>query len=338
MYKYIRMAILITGLALAALATADEVNVYSGRKENLLKPLLDRFSQQTGMEVNLVTGKADALLMRLTQEGEHTPADVFVTVDAGRMVRAKEAGVLQTIMSAELDAAVPEAFRDPDGTWYGLSLRSRVIVYATERVDGAEVSTYQQLAAPQWRQRICVRSSDNIYNQSLVASMLEHLGAEQTEQWARGLVANFARPPKGGDRDQIKAVAAGQCDLALVNTYYLAGMLNSKDPAEQAAAAKVAIGWPDQNGRGAHMNVSGAGVTRAAKNRTAAIALLEFLVSDESQAWYAQQNFEYPVKPGIAISDTLSAWGEFKRDALSVTRLGERNAEAVRLMDRAGWR
>lgn len=337
MVRQLTVGWLVIGLLVGTYASAAEVNVYSGRKENLIKPLLERFTERTSIEVNLVTGKADALLTRLTQEGELSPADVFVTVDAGRLVRAKQAGVLQPIESAKLDAAIPAAFRDPDGSWYGLSLRSRVIVYATERVDGAQISTYEALGSATWRQRLCVRSSNNIYNQSLVAAQIEHRGIEQTERWARNLVANFARPPKGGDRDQIKAVAAGQCDVALVNTYYLAGLLNSKDPADRAAAAKISVGWPDQLGRGAHMNVSGAGVTRAAKNRDAAIRLIEFLVSDQSQRWYAEENFEYPVKPGVAISDTLRAWGEFKRDALNVTRLGERNAAAVRLMDRAGW-
>lgn len=227
---------------------------------------------------------------------------------------------------------------DAEHQWFGVSLRSRVVVYAQDRVKPSDLSTYQDLANPNWKGKICVRSSNNVYNQSLLAALLVHDGSKNTEQWARGFVANFARPPAGGDRDQIKAVAAGRCDLALVNTYYLAGMLNSRDPAEQEAAGKVALLWPDQGGRGAHVNISGAGVTKAAKNRAQAVRLLEFMVSDEAQRWYAEMNFEYPVKPGVAVSATLQAWGEFKADDLSLSLLGRYNAEAVRLMDRAGWK
>ena len=208
-------------------APAEEVNVYSGRKEALIKPLFDRFTEETGIRVNLVTGNADALIKRLELEGERSPADLLVTVDAGRLHRAKEQGLLQAITSAQLSEVVPEIYRDPQGYWYGLSIRARVIVYSRKTIEPAQLSTYEALADPVWHNQLCVRSSSNIYNQSLVASMLAHHGREETEKWIRELVANFARDPKGGDRDQIKAVAAGQCNLALVNTYYLAGMLSS---------------------------------------------------------------------------------------------------------------
>jgi len=233
---------------------------------------------------------------------------------------------------------VPATYRDPDNQWIGLSLRARPILYVPERVDPATLSTYEQLVDPLWKGRICIRSSSNVYNQSLVASMIAAHGVEATETWARGLVANLARPPQGGDRDQIKAAAAGQCDLAIANTYYLAGMLTEDDPAEREPAERLAVFWPNQDDRGTHVNVSGAVLTQAAKNQDAAIALLEFLVSPEAQAWYAEANGEYPVRADVPVSPTLAAWGAFKADALNLARLGELNAEALRLMDRAGWR
>lgn len=318
--------------------SASEVNLYSARKEALIKPLLDEFTQATGIKVNLVTGKADALLKRLESEGRNSPADILLTVDAGRLHRAKELGVIQPIQSKTLEAAIPASYRDPEGYWWGLSLRARPIMYVRSKVDLTQLSTYEALTDPRWKGRICIRSSNNIYNQSLVASMIASLGEPATQEWASGLVANFARPPRGGDRDQIKAAAAGVCDLAIANTYYLGNMLNSSDESERAAAEKVAVFWPNQNGRGAHVNVSGAAVTSSARNREAAVRLIEFLSTDKAQAWYAQVNYEYPVKPGITWSGTLEAWGEFKADRLNLERLGELNPEAVRTMDRAGWK
>lgn len=322
----------------ASVLADDEVNLYSARKEELIKPLLDRFTTQTGVTVNLVTGKADALLKRLQSEGVNSPADLLITTDAGRLYRAKDAGVTQAVRSRTLTEAVPESYRDPEGHWFGLSLRARPILYVKDKVDPTTLSTYEALAGPEWEGRICVRSSNNIYNQSLVASMIAADGAEKTEEWAQGLVDNLARPPKGGDRDQIKAAAAGQCDIAIANTYYLAGMMKSKDEAQRAAAERMAVFWPDQQGRGAHVNISGAAVTRSASNRDAAIQLLEFLASNEAQQWYAETNGEYPVRAGIPVSETLTAWGAFKADDLNLAKLGEFNSEAVRLMDRAGWK
>jgi iron(III) transport system substrate-binding protein len=329
---------LVISLPAAHSLASDEVNIYSARKEELIKPLLDRFTEQTGIKVNLVTGKADALLKRLQSEGVNSPADLLITTDAGRLHRAKQAGVTRALDSASLTAAVPGSYRDPEGHWFGLSVRARPILYVRDKVDPASLSTYEDLASTQWKGRICIRSSSNIYNQSLVASMIAADGQDKTEQWATGLVTNLARPPKGGDRDQIKAAAAGQCDIAVANTYYLAGMLKSKDDAQRSAAERMAVFWPNQEGRGAHVNVSGAAVTKAARNPEAALKLLEYLAGDEAQQWYAETNGEYPVRAGIPVSETLSAWGEFKADDLNLAKLGELNAEAVRLMDRAGWK
>lgn len=328
-------------LALSCLTTpllAAEVNIYSARKEALIKPLLDQFTAETGIQVNLLTGKADALIKRLESEGRNSPADLLITTDAGRLYRAKDAGLLQPATSITIEKQVPSQYRDPEQYWTGLSVRARVILYSRDRIKAEQLSTYEALADPLWKKRLCIRSSNNIYNQSLAASMIVADGAEKTTAWAKGLVSNLARPPRGGDRDQIKALAAGQCDLAITNTYYLAAMLNSDDPAQQAAAEKAAVFWPNQAGRGAHVNISGAGVTAHAKNPDHAIKLLEYLVSGASQAWYAEVNQEYPVTPGVAISDTLKQWGEFKSDAINLAELGKHNAEAVKIMDRAGWR
>jgi len=333
------------GLAVAgapATASTDEVNLYSARKEALIKPLLDQFTEQTGIQVNLVTGKADALLQRLKNEGKNSPADILLTVDAGNLHRAKTAGLTQPFESAVVDAAIPATYRDPEGHWAGLSLRARPIMYVRDKVDPSELSTYEALADSQWKGRICIRSSSNVYNQSLVASLIVADGTEATEAWAEALVDNMARPPKGGDRDQIKAAAAGQCDIAIANTYYLAGMLKSDDPAQKEPAEKVAVFWPNQpgagDGRGTHVNVSGAALTAASENTDAAVQLIEFLVSPKAQAWYAEVNGEYPVREGVEISPVLAEWGSFKADDLNLVQLGELNGPALMLMDRAGWK
>jgi iron(III) transport system substrate-binding protein len=315
-----------------------EVNLYSARKEELIKPLLDRFAAASGIQVNLVTGKDDALLERLKSEGANSPADLFITADAGRLHRARAAGVLQPAESDVLDQSVPAHLRDPEGYWFGLSLRARPVFYAEDRVKPQELSRYEALSDPKWKGRICIRSSNNIYNQSLVASMIASDGEEATESWAKGFVANFARPPKGGDRDQIKAVAAGLCDLAIANTYYYGMMLAGSDDGERQAAEKVRIFWPNQEDRGTHVNVSGVALTAAARNRDNAVKLMEFLVAPESQKWYAETNHEYPVREGVAWSEMLDAWGHFKGDTLNLSVLGENNPAAVMLMDRAGWR
>lgn len=318
---------------------AAEVNVYSARKENLIKPLLDQFSAETGIQTNLITGKADKLLTRMVHEAANSPADLFITVDAGRLYRAVEANVLQPIADSELQTNVPKHLKDANGYWVGLSQRARVIFYAEDRVQPSELSSYEDLAQPKWHQRICIRGSSNIYNQSLVASMIAANGVAATESWSRGLVNNLARPPQGGDRDQIKAAAAGQCDIAIANTYYYAAMLTSKNDANQVKAAKkMKLFWPNQDGRGAHVNVSGAGIAKHSKNRGNALRLLNFLLSAPAQAWYAQVNYEFPVNENAKIDGLVASWGDFKSDAVNLSRLGELNTEAVMLMDRAGWK
>lgn len=335
--RYTLTSALILSLTATA-AAADELNVYSARKEALIAPLLEKFTEASGIKVNLLTGKADALLKRLKSEGANTPADLLITTDAGRLHRAKEAGLLQSTSSAKLDAAIPAHLKDADNQWIGLSLRARPIFYVKGKVTPDQLSTYEDLAGPKWKGKVCIRSSNNIYNQSLVASMISSEGEKKTQNWLDGFTANFAQSPKGGDRDQIKAAAAGICDVAIANTYYFAKMLNGKDAKQKAAADSMAIFWPNQNGRGTHVNVSGAGVIKHSKKAAQATQLLEFLASPEAQAWYAETNNEYPVVANVASSKTLQSWGEFKADQLNLTELGKLNKSAVMMMDKAGWK
>ena len=331
----IACTLILSGLSFSV--SADEVNLYSARKEALIKPIIDKFSQQTGIKVNLITGKADALLKRIESEGRNTHADVFITTDAGRLYRAKSAGVLKPVQSGVLNSAIPENLRDPEGYWYGLSMRARPIFYVKGVVDPKELSTYEALSAKEFNKRICIRSSNNIYNQSLVASMIAANGKEKTQQWANDFVKNLARKPKGGDRDQIKAAAAGQCDIAIANTYYFGTMIQGKEADQKKAAKAVAVFWPNQSDRGTHVNVSGAAVTKYAKNAENAQKLIEFLSTKEAQRWYADVNYEYPVRKDVEPSELLKSWGSFKSDTINLDQLGVNNDEALKIMDRAGW-
>jgi len=338
-----RLALRLTSVALAALmgmgaANAAEVNVYSARKDHLLKPVLDEFTKTTGIKVNLLSAGEDQLLERLKSEGKNSPADLFITTDVVHLHKARVAGVLQPTKSAELDKNIPAAYRDPQGYWYGLSARSRVLFTAKDRVKPGEIGTYEDLADPKWKGRICVRSSSSNYNVSLLAGLIAVLGPQKAEEWAKGVTANMARKPQGGDRDQILAVAAGQCDIAIANTYYYGGMQTSDKADERAAAEKVAIVFPNQQGRGAHMNVAGAGIAASAKNKAEAVRLLEFLSGADAQKIFAEGNNEFPVLPTAKLSPTVAAWGKFKAENINVAILGENVNEAVRIFDRVGWR
>jgi iron(III) transport system substrate-binding protein len=326
-------------LAPAAASAADgEVNVYSARHYDTDNAMYEEFTAETGIEVNIIEGDADQLIERIKAEGQNSPADILVTVDAGRLYRAEQAGVLAPVTSEQLNQRVPESLRHPDGLWYGLSQRVRGIVYAKDRVDPTEITSYEDLADPKWRGRICIRSSTNVYNQSLVASMIESNGLEATETWAEGLVANLARPPQGGDTDQILAVAAGECDLAVSNHYYLVRLMKSDKADESEAAAAVGFLIPNQDGRGAHANISGAGVIATSPNKDNAIAFLEYLTTDQAQAYFALGNNEFPVVEGIKMDPILVEWGPFETDQINAAKYGENSAEAVKLMDRAGWK
>lgn len=318
----------------------DEVNVYSARHYDTDQALYAEFTEKTGIEVNLIEGGSDELIERVKSEGINSPADILVTVDAGRLWRAEEADILQPFESETLEERVPSSFRHPDGLWVGLSKRVRGLVVNPETVENYEELTYEDLADPRFEGRVCIRSSNNIYNQSLVASMIETIGAEATEEWATGLVNNFARDPQGGDRDQIRGVAAGVCDVAVANHYYLAVMLTGDDEADLEAASKVEFVFPNQgeDGRGAHVNISGAGILKNAPNKDNAIKFLEYLTTPEAQKYYIGGNNEYPINDEAEKADVLVEFGEFKSDAVNVSALGRNNPEAIQIMDRAGWK
>lgn len=323
---------------LSPLVVAEQVNLYSARKEALIKPLLDKFTQETGISVNLVTGNADNLITRLKSEGEYSPADLLLTTDVGRLYRAKQQGLTQEISMSKVISTLPNNFRDEQGHWLGLSLRARPLMVSVDRVDPKTLTRLEDLTGPEWKGRVCIRSSSNIYNQSMVAALIAQLGESAAQEWVNGLVNNFSRSPQGGDRDQIKAVAAGMCDVAIANTYYLAGMLSSEDSTTQEQAKKIKVIWPNQADRGVHINISGVALAKNAPNKEAASKLIDFLLSEESQLWYAKTNHEYPVLADIAWSELLQSFGTFKTEQVPLGQLGELNAAAVQMMDRAGWK
>ena len=314
-----------------------EVNIYSSRHYDTDEQLYELFTEKTGIKVNVIEGDTDALLTRIKREGALSPADVFIAVDAGRLHKAVEADVLQPVTSEVLVEKIPASLRHPDGLWFGLSKRVRVI-FLPKDAPKDYVTTYEALADPKYKDEILIRSSQNIYNQSLLASMIANDGEDKTQQWAKGVVENMARRPQGGDTDQIRALAAGEGKIAVANHYYFARMIADGKPSDKEAATKVQLVFPDQEGRGSHVNISGAGVVKHAPNREQAIALMEFLTSDEAQALFAVANHEYPVVEGVEISPVLESFGEFKEDPINAAALGENNREAVKVMDRAGWR
>lgn len=327
--------------AAAATGTEPVVNVYTSRHYDTDQELNESFEQQTGIKVNVIEGDSAALLERLRREGERSPADLFVTVDAGRLHQAVQEGIFQPVQSELLNQRVPEHLRHPEGLWFGLTKRARVIVYAKDRVKEGEISTYEALAEPGWQGRVLIRSSSNIYNQSLMGSILEAHGEAAAETWCTGVVANMARTPQGGDRDQIRAVAAGEGDVAVVNTYYLGQMLAAEDkPEDQAAGAAVTVIFPNQGqeDRGTHVNLSGAGVVKGAPNRDNAVRYLEYLTSPEAQAIMVSGTKEYPVTPGVELEPELAAFGPFKEDELNASVFGGHNKAALMIMDRCGWR
>jgi iron(III) transport system substrate-binding protein len=317
---------------------SKSVNLYTDRHYDTDDALYQAFTDETGIAVNVVKGKSDELIERLKTEGTDTEADLFITADVGRLHRAKVSSLLQPVSSELLMSNIPENLRDSEGYWYGLTKRARVIVYARDRVKPEALSTYEDLTSPEWAGRVLVRGADSVYNQTLIASFIALHGPEAAKTWATGIVANLARTPKGGDRDQAKAVVAGEGDVAIMNTYYLGLMLNGSDPEEQKVAESVGVFFPDQEGDGTHINVSGGGVVNGAKNKDNAIRLLEFLASEKAQTAYAQANYEYPVLSGVPAADFLTALGTFKEQSLSLSQLGELNGDAVRILTEAGWK
>ncbi|ARN73689.1 extracellular solute-binding protein [Oceanicoccus sagamiensis] len=316
---------------------APELLVYSARNEHLIKPLFDRFTEQTGIVVNYVTDKAGPLLTRLQAEGENSPADLLMTVDAGNLWQANEVGVLAPVESAILNNNVPPHLRGADNSWFSLTIRARTMVYNTDTLSPTDLSTYEALAAPEWKGRLCLRTSKKVYNQSLVATMIAALGEEQTEQIVAGWVNNLAIDPLSNDTKVMEAVALGQCEVGIVNTYYY-GRLMKKKP-----ATPLALFWPNQQGegaqgRGVHVNVSGVGITRASQHKALAQQLIEWLTTPEAQQILMDLNQEYPVNSSVEMNAELQAWGAFKGDQVDVSEAGRLQAAAVKLMDRAGYR
>ena len=330
-------------LAVAACAPGDEasteageVNLYSSRHYDTDLALYEDFTEQTGIEVNLIEADADALIERIQSEGEFSPADLLITVDAGRLWRAEEAGVLSPVDSEVLAERLPIYLRHPDGLWFGLSTRARVIIYNKAAGEPEGLEAYADLADPAWRGDICIRSSSNIYNISLLSSIIANRGAEAAEQWASGVVANFARDPQGNDTAQIEAVAAGECRIAVVNTYYLARFAGGDDE-EKALFDQLGVIFPDQDGAGTHINISGAGVVKTAPNRENAIRFLEYLTSESAQRYFADGNNEYPAVSGLQANSAVESLGTFKPDTLNAAEIGRNQAQAVQIFDRAGW-
>ncbi len=314
-----------------------ELNIYTHRHYESDKILFKNFTNQTGIKINVIKGSADQLIQRLQSEGKKSPADVLITVDAGRLVRAKNLGLLHPVSSRKLNQNVPEIMRDPEKYWFGLSVRARVIVYAKDRITASQLSTYEDLANPKWNGRIAIRSSNNIYNQSLLASIIKSNGREKALEWAKLVRGNMARKPRGNDRDQARAVASGVADLAVINTYYLGLLANSSDEKDREVARKLKVFFPNQGGRGTHINVSGGAVTATSKNKKEAIRFLEFLTEVENQKIFAESNYEYPLDYRNAEAGIFSEWGKFKADKMELSILGLKNAEAVKLFDIAGW-
>ncbi|HSG77290.1 MAG TPA: Fe(3+) ABC transporter substrate-binding protein [Burkholderiales bacterium] len=337
----IKALIYIFGAALAfpALAQDKVLNIYSSRHYQTDEALYAGFTQRTGIKINRIEAGEDALIERIRNEGARSPADVLITVDAGRLWRAEQLGLFQPVKSALLEKRIPASFREPGGHWYGFSMRARVIAYAKDRVKAAEVPTYEALAAPRWKGRLCVRSSTNIYNLSLMGALIEQLGEVQAEAWAKAVRANMARDPKGGDTDQLKAVAAGECDVAISNHYYYARLARSAKPEDQALVAKLGIVFPNQSGRGTHVNVSGAGVLKHAPHPAAAVQFLEYLAGDDAQRYFADGNNEWPVVPSVRVDNpVLAALGEFRYDTLNVAALGRNQPASQKIYDRVAWK
>ena len=332
---HIKQLLSLACIALASISTfanADTVTVYSARNEQLLKPILDRYSKESGTEIKLLTANEGALLARLNAEGASTPADVLITVDAGNLWLAAQQGQLRAMNSAVLQKNIPAHLRDPDNQWFGLSVRARTIVYSKSAVRASELSSYEDLAQPKWKGRLCLRTSKKVYNQSLIAMMITELGEAKTEEIVRGWVANLATTPFPDDTSLLKAIAAGQCQVGIVNTYYL-GRILVKEP-----DFPVALFWANQSGSGTHVNVSGAGITKHAKNPLGAQKLIEYLSMETAQSFYVDEDLEFPANPKVKPNSIVKDWGSFKPNLLNVSKAGELQAAATKLMDRAGYK
>jgi iron(III) transport system substrate-binding protein len=332
------IALALAAAVLAAHAQEKVLNLYTARHYQTDEALYTEFTKQTGIKVNRIEAGEDAIIERMKQEGERSPADILMTVDAGRLWRAEQAGLLQPTRSKILDERIPAELRHPDGLWFGFSMRARPIFYAKGKIDPASLARYEDLADPKLKGKICIRSGAAVYNLSLLSSMIAANGPEKAEQWARGVVANMARDPKGGDTDQLTAVAAGECDVAVSNTYYYVRLMKSQKPEERAIASKLAVVFPNQGDRGTHVNISGAGVAKNAPHREAAVQFLEYLSSPAAQRYFTEGNNEYPVAPGASPNPELASIGTFRKDSVNMSVLGRNQPQAQQIYDRAGWK
>lgn len=316
---------------------AESLNIYSARHYQTDERLYTGFTDETGIEINRIEGKDDALIERIKSEGVNSPADVLITVDAARLWRAEEADLFRDVSSPVLEERVPANLRHPEGKWFGISQRARLIFYNQDRVKPGEIKTYEDLADPKWKGKVCIRSSSNVYNLSLLASIIAHKGEKAAEDWARGVRDNFARPPQGGDTDQIKAVAAGECAVAVANSYYYLRLATSEQEEDREIADAVGVVFPNQEDRGTHVNISGIGVLKNAKHPDAAVRFIEYLTSETAQRIFADGNNEYPVVEGVEAKPEVKALGAFKRDEIDVAALGENQPLAQKIFDRVGW-
>jgi iron(III) transport system substrate-binding protein len=336
-FRFLMISLYFPAFIMGCQPLTDEINVYSGRHYSSDEALFKKFTGETGIRVNLVKAETDQLINRLKMEGMSSRADLLITADAGRMIAAMNDGLLQPVTAQGVLTKIPSHLCDPDGHWFALTKRARIIVYSRDRVNPSELTTYHDLASPQWKGRVLVRSSQSHYNQTLLASIIAADGPEKAETWARGLVDNMAQPPRGNDRDQVKSLAAGIGDVAIVNTYYMGLLLKSPNPEEQSVAQQAGIFFPDQDGRGAHVNISGMGVTAASRNKENAIKLMEFMLSNASQQFLSEENHEYPVNPETPWPEMLEEWGRFKEDTVALSKLGDFLPEAMLIFNRAGW-
>lgn len=323
--------------ATAAPAFAQELNLYSSRHYDTDERLYSNFEEATGITINRIEGNADELLARIVAEGENSPADIYLTVDTVRLSRAKEAGILSSVESPALEAAIPEYLQDEDNQWFGFSQRARILFYNRNNVENPP-ATYADLMSPEYAGMICIRSSTNVYSQNILAAFIEHYGEEYARVWAERVSANFARQPQGGDTDQLRGIASGECDISMSNTYYFARALRKGDSSMTAEDLEN-IGWvfPDQNGNGAHMNISGGGVTAHAPNRENAILFLEYLASEEAQEYFSAGNDEYPAVPGVGLSPSVAALGIFRQDTVDLANLADHVATAQQIFNEVGW-
>ena len=332
---------LAAALALTAPAFAQEqvLNLYSARHYSTDEDLYSNFTKATGIKINRIEAGEDAIIERIRNEGARSPADVMITVDAGRLWRADQLGLFQPVKSQFLESRIPASLREPNGHWFGFSTRARVIAYNRDKVRPGEITSYEQLADPKWKGRVCMRSSTNIYNLSLMGALIDHLGEAKAEAWAKGVRANLAQDPKGGDTDQLKAVAAGLCDVTVSNQYYYARLARSSKPDDKQVADKLAIVMPNQSSWGTHVNISGAGVLKNAPHRDNAVKFLEYLASDEAQRYFADGNNEWPAVRSVKVDNpVLNALGDFKRDALNVATLGKNQPGSQKIYDRVAWK